>query len=355
MLVNDEILNEERDDISVPSMMFPRTEEELARDIEKGKIYRLSDAFFKHAFGKPESEKRFLDLINTLVFPDRSERFTHAVFANSEHIPDKYDGKSSRYDILCILDDGEPVNLEVQVQRERDYIKRTLCYWSMIYATQIKKSSSYTAAKRTISVSILGFELYKERPDFWSSSSVRDDKYFTRTCDDLLLIYIEMPKFFRQIKSGLKPGNKLDRWLFYLSGMEGDEMEAVANIEPEIKETMRLEQLYIQDDLERLRYISRLKDEMDEIARREREEKREAKIKAQEKDIKTKEEKLKTMEEQRKAMEEQRKTMEEQLRLREEAEKRTVLNLFAMNQDTLKISEITGLTPEEVEQIRADS
>ena len=109
------------------------------------------------------------------------------------------------------------------------------------------------------------------------------------------------------------------------------------------------------DDLERLRYISRLKDEMDEIARREREEKREAKIKAQEKDIKTKEEKLKTMEEQRKAMEEQRKTMEEQLRLREETEKRTVLNLFAMNQDTLKISEITGLTPEEVEQIRADS
>ena len=322
MLGDAENLKEKRDEISVPSMMFPRTEEELQRDIEQGKVYRLSDAFFKYAFGRAKSEELFLDLINALVFPDGSGRFTHVTLINSEYISDKRDGKCSRFDILGVLDDGEHVNLEIQVQKEQGYIKRTLCYWSMAYSMQLKKSESYMTAKRTISVSILGFELYKDRLDFWSSSSVRDDKYFTRTCDDLLLIYIEMPKYFRQIKSGLKARSKFERWLFYLSGMEGDEMEAIALEEPKIGEAMELEHIFMQDDIERMRYISRLKDEMDEIARREREEK-------------------------------YRKAAEEKQRLLEETQKRTALHLLAMNVDISKISEITGLAQEEIERIRS--
>ena len=56
----------------------PVTEQQIEEDLEQGKIYRLNDRFFKFLFGREERKHLFLDLVNSLVFPDERVRGSRA-------------------------------------------------------------------------------------------------------------------------------------------------------------------------------------------------------------------------------------------------------------------------------------
>ena len=45
----------------------PVTERQVEADLERGKIYRLNDRFFKFLFGREERKHLFLDLVNSLI------------------------------------------------------------------------------------------------------------------------------------------------------------------------------------------------------------------------------------------------------------------------------------------------
>ena len=60
-------------------------------------------------------------------------------------------------------------------------------------------------------------------------------------CDDLQIVYFELPKERKERKMGRRPRNRLDRWLCYLDGTRGDEMDRIAAMEPGIGAALDLE------------------------------------------------------------------------------------------------------------------
>ncbi len=110
-------------------------------------------------------------------------------------------------------------------------------------------------------MNILAFDLFDGEPDFRNSFSIRNDISGNRLCDDLAIIYLEIPKYRR---SGRKPMNKLERWMAYLAGQEGAMMAQIAEKDPMIGEALDMEKLFLMDRMQRLAYIQSWKQMMDE-------------------------------------------------------------------------------------------
>ena len=214
----------------------------------------MADVLFKFLFGRPERAELFLDLLNTLMFPNGERAFTQVAFIDRERSPARASGKGSRLDIAARLD-VEMVNLEVQVRHEPGYLKRTLYYWSLLYSTFLERRGKYIDTLRTISLGLLDFELLPEERECRNSYSIRNDASGRLLCDDLQIVYFELPKDRRERKAGRRPRNRLKRWLCYLDGMRGDEMDRIAAMEPGIGTALDLEREFFQSRDQRLAYI----------------------------------------------------------------------------------------------------
>lgn len=236
------------------------TEEVLANALYEGKvkIYRLADTFFKFVFGRQDREQLFISLVNSIVFPNGERAFTKATFRDSERAPDIQRGKGLRFDVIATLDDGEQANLEVQVRSDGCYVKRIVHYWSVLHGGQLSVGDEYDDIKKTISISILGFTLLHDEPSFRNGYSIRNDDSGSPLTDDLGVYFVEMPKYIEAMKSGRKPVNALEKWLYFLARKEGNDM-TVYNDQPLIQEALNLERMFLQSKVDRLAYASEMK------------------------------------------------------------------------------------------------
>lgn len=233
----------------------PITDEQIERDLDGGHVNRLVDAYFKFAFGRPERSDMFLDLLNAIVFPYDERVFSKVEYVDREFSPERKDGKGFRLDLVGLLDGKERVNLEVQIRREAGYIKRSIYYLALLHSGQLNAGEKYPEVHRTISIHITGFPLLLDEPDFRNSYSFRNDESGKILSEDILMIFVELPKYAKQLKAGREPVNKLERWLGYLAGLEGKAMTSIAHDEPMIGRALDTERLFLMDEKQRFAYI----------------------------------------------------------------------------------------------------
>ena len=124
-----------------------------------------------------------------------------------------------------------------------------------MYSNSLDRRGKYLDTVRTISLNLLDFVLFPEEPECRNSYSIRNDASGRPLCDDLQIVYFELPKDRQERKSGRRPRNRLERWLGYLDGMRGDEMDRIAVLEPGIGAALDLEQEFFQSRDQRLAYI----------------------------------------------------------------------------------------------------
>ena len=125
---------------------------------------------------------------------------------------------------------------------------------------KLKSGKPYRDLKRTISIHILAFSLF-DGDRFRRAFSLCDEETGDKLCDDLRLLYIEVPKY---VKHGV-PRNRLEYWLLYLAGLEARKMPEPMVQDPMIGEALGLEKLFLQSEEERLRYLLSYKAMMDDL------------------------------------------------------------------------------------------
>jgi hypothetical protein len=100
---------------------------------------------------------------------------------SGELVQDTARMKLSVLDVSARLTDGRTTDIEVQVVNYRDFKKRGPFYRA---ARHVKK---------------LEFEEEEAYRNFYS---IRNDKSGNRLCEDLQIIYLELPKFLRSLGEG---------------------------------------------------------------------------------------------------------------------------------------------------------
>ncbi|PIE55039.1 MAG: hypothetical protein CSA35_02830 [Dethiosulfovibrio peptidovorans] len=222
-------------------------------DVGENRINRIHDRFFKSLFGRKEHCAILLDFINDIVFPEGERHFTKLIKTNTEMPPAVQHLKLSQLDLSVELDDGVTVDIEVQLLNRRDFKKRAPFYWAMRHSSKLESGVPYSKITKTIVICVLAFTLLREEKPYRNVYGIANLKSGKPLCDDMQIIYLELDKF--QKEDPLPRQTGLQRWLTYLSNVEGEKMREIAEVDKEIAQALLFERNFWADRDQMLNYV----------------------------------------------------------------------------------------------------
>jgi predicted transposase/invertase (TIGR01784 family) len=249
------------------------------------------DFAFKQLFGTRGNEQILMQFLNVTLASSLSSPHIQTLKIEDPHLQREYEkDKLSILDVLATLDDETQIAIEIQLNDQHDFLKRSLYYWSRLYASQMQKGGSYDALRKTITINILNFPVFPEYETFRTTGKLWDIELQKLLIDDLELHIIEIPKLMAQWKEEqVNPWeDDFVRWLLLLSANEDTQLthtleEIAMNRDPIfLKDAMQKWEKMSQDPGFRMLYESRQKTLIDEASKYKYAEKKRARRRAQE-------------------------------------------------------------------------
>ncbi|OCL26023.1 transposase [Orenia metallireducens] len=275
------------------------------------------DFAFKKLFGSEENKNILISFINSVL--DEEDQITDIILKNP------YNSKSFKNDKLSILDvkavdeKGVWYNIEMQITDQDYYDKRALYYWARLYTGQLESGVNYDKLEKTIVINVLNFNCLDEE-DYHNVYKLFNTQSKEELIDHLEIHFIELEKYNKDLS---EVQTALDRWTEFLKRAHEYNKNQIPAQLAEIKSIEKairvLDAMYLNED-ERELYEARLKWLRDE------------------------EMALKKAEE--KGREEGRREGVE------EGKKEMVNNLLKLGVEIDKIIEASGLSKEEIQNLR---
>ena len=184
------------------------------------KVSPKVDIAFKKIFGVEENKDLLISLINSIV--GEEDQVSDVTLLNPYNPKNFKNDKLSVLDIKATNQDGTRFNIEIQISDEADYDKRALYYWAKLYTKQLQVAEDYSKLSKAIGIHILNLtsipEVKKYHNVFTVTEQETGEPYFT----DLELHTIELKKFSSNSDEELsdivfKVKNALDMWLAFLT------------------------------------------------------------------------------------------------------------------------------------------
>ncbi len=303
------------------------------------KVNPKIDLVFKKLFGSEENKDILLSLINAIL--PLNQQIAEIILKNPYNVSDYADGKLSILDIKAQDENGVLYDIEMQIRGSDFYGRRTLFYWAKMFGSQLDYINSFDTANEQIAELERLAELEKQGKlgysglkkcivisliDFNFFNDDRYNRYFMlkdgatneihKDLDYLDLYFIELKKFKGKLET---VKTTLERWITFLNNAYKYSKDNLPQELAEIKEirkaSLKLDTMYL-DEKEKVYYDGQQKFLLDETSRiQEALEKGEIKGEVR-----------------------------KQIEIAKNAIKKGADNDF--------IAEITGLTPEQVQELR---
>ena len=211
------------------------------------------DFVFKKIFGNEKHPNILISFLNAVIKP--TDLIKSVQIKNTdiekEHIEDKY----SRLDIKAITNNGEQINIEIQVKNEYNMIKRSLYYWSKMYEGQLTKGQDYDTLSRTICINILDFK-YLKNDNFHNCYRLKEKNTNEELTDVMELHFIEIPKL-RKLENSEDISDMLEAWITFIESPTSELIDKLEMSSDEIKEAKEELLRLSGNDKERERYEKR--------------------------------------------------------------------------------------------------
>lgn len=193
----------------------------MERKIVSAKI----DVVFKELFIREKSLlKNFISDVLDIPF----ENIMEVTLTNPEMPSDYSDGKLVRLDLSVRLrksDNTETlINVELQVNSQSYFKKRTLFYWSKLYTSELHSGESYSNLKRTICINILDFNITDKQN--YHTEIIAADKETGEQFTDLMSIH-----FFelRKVTDSLDVNDRKAMWMQLIKADTEEELNMIKN------------------------------------------------------------------------------------------------------------------------------
>jgi predicted transposase/invertase (TIGR01784 family) len=322
-------------------------------DVGPDRINRLNDRFAKYLLTGPKSKPVLIDFINGVLLLEGADRIVDLEVTSGELVQDTSGMKLSVLDVSAKLADGRTTDVEVQVVNYRDFKKRGPFYWAARHVKKLEAGMFYTQIKPMITICLLAFDLLEEEESYRNSYSIRNDKSGNRLCEDLQIIYLELPKFLRSLGEG-HPRTGLERWLLYFSNEEGERMNKAVAENPALGAAKEIESVFWADAREKELYFQHQRLLMDEYSAQHTFEYLLTEAKAEARAEGRAEARQEAAQEKEKAAQAEQKAEQAKQKVEQAEQKiaRAARNLLEKGIDTETIIQTLGLLREDVEKLR---
>ncbi|WP_144519834.1 Rpn family recombination-promoting nuclease/putative transposase [Bacillus thuringiensis] len=192
------------------------------------------DFAFKQLFGTKGNENILMGFLNAVLQKTLPSPITSLTLEDPHVYKEYKEDKLSIMDVRATLGTGEFVNIEIQIANKHDIQKRSLYYWSKLYASQMQEGIPYSKLQKAITINVLDFVLYPKQEHVATTGVLWDVEQGIRISEDIEIHYIELPKLIAQWrKEQVNPWqDTFVRWLLLLSANEDEHLtktlEAIA-------------------------------------------------------------------------------------------------------------------------------
>ena len=165
------------------------------------------------------------------------------------------------------INNKEKVDVEVQLLKNDEFIRRLLFYWSRIYSKQIHRGDEYTKARRVVIIAITDFEIdiTKELKRMETIWNIREKDNPEKVLTDLLEIRIINLKRIREAYQKDKDSKK-NQWVMFLEDPNSREVQEIMEKNEDVKKAVvTVREMSEDEKMERLAEL-RQKAIMDEKA-----------------------------------------------------------------------------------------
>jgi len=188
-----------------------------------------NDLLFKMLFVKyPDLLKRLVAELLGIKYDD-IEQF---IITNPEMPPETLGDKFCRLDINMTVN-RQRVDIEIQVENEGNYPERSLFIWAKEFSTAIKEGDNFSELPKTIIISILGFNQFKDSTEFHSEFGALEVNRHIPLSDKFCLHFFELNKLPPLANANC--GKEL--WLSLFNAKTEEDLEIIAKLEVPIMST----------------------------------------------------------------------------------------------------------------------
>ena len=195
-------------------------------------LNKKNDCFVRYLFSDKGNENIVLDFINGVMIDSNFKTFSNVEILNPFNLKKYLDGKESIVDVKCITDDNDTVIIEIQLQGNQYFIGRSLYYWANSYSSLLNKSDNYTKLAPVIGMNILDFTIFNDIKDFHSCYLLKEIKHNKILTDHCMLHYIELPKFNL---NDFENKEKIITWIKFFKGENMSNLIKENNIFEEVE------------------------------------------------------------------------------------------------------------------------
>ncbi len=214
-----------------------------------------NDIAFKKIFADENKTEVLISFLNSILDFKGKRLIKSVKIANPYQVPKIKDLKNTILDIKAVNQNNEEFIVEMQIEKDIHFAKRSLYYTSKSYVQQIKKAEEYPSLKKVYFIGILDFAIF-ETEDFISRHLILDEKTKKQELKDFEFTFIELKKFNLKIEECDTAAKK---WIYFIKNAENLEMipKEYENIE-EFKTAFLTAQIYNwnREELEIYDYVS---------------------------------------------------------------------------------------------------
>jgi len=191
-----------------------------------------TDFAFKKIFSSDKNKNILISFLNAIIYENTNTIKSLTIIDPAN--PGKIEvSKDSFLDVKALLDNGTTVIIEMQVIHVKAFEKQVIYNLAKTYGNQLGKGEKYPTLRPYIALTITDFVLFEDRPQMINKFRFKEDTLLFNYRDELSLIFLELPKFDKEL-SELETLS--DKWIYFLKDAPNlevipDSLGAVPEIE----------------------------------------------------------------------------------------------------------------------------
>jgi predicted transposase/invertase (TIGR01784 family) len=171
-----------------------------------------TDFAFKKIFGSKQSKDILIGFLNAILYQEKPVILDLEII-NPYQAPRIKGIKDSYLDVKATITGNKTVIIEMQVLNVLGFEKRVLYNAAKAFSIQLRVGEDYTLLNPVIALTITDFEMFEGSSKVISRYRLKEKEDLTDYSDDIELVFVELPKFNKQLDD---LETLSDKWLYFL-------------------------------------------------------------------------------------------------------------------------------------------
>ncbi len=179
-----------------------------------------NDIAFRKIFGNDNRKEALISFLNAILDFKGKYKIVEVKIMNPYQLPKLRGGKVTVIDVKATDQAGRNYIVEMQIGELEGFAKRVLFYFSKSYSDQIKRGDFYRQLKPVIFIGILDYS-FSINSKYISRHQIRDVETHEHLLKDVEFNFIELPKFNKQMH---ELETLSEKWIYFIKNAENLEV-----------------------------------------------------------------------------------------------------------------------------------